>query len=141
MFTLPSKYATILPFQIGRSVTLEGRLARLVFNLISINVLAKDNDKRDLFKIAGYNSPKNSSDVIALIYKHFKMIKSLNISWIKRIKSEGLRYSLDTDEYTSISKKRFLSVNIFSKDCLYYFNITSLKRRSTKHIFYSSIAS
>ena len=142
MFTLPSKYATILPFLIGRSVTLEGRLARLVRRtLISINVLAKDNDKRDLFQIAGYNSPKNSSDVIALIYKHFKMIKSLNISWIKRIKSEGLRYSLDTDEYTSISKKRFLSVNIFSKDCLYYFNITSLKRRSTKHIFYSSIAS
>ena len=133
MFTLPSKYATILPFQIGRSVTLEGRLARLVRRtLISINIL---------FKIAGYNSPKISSDVIALIYKHFKMIKSLNISWIKRIKSEGLRYSLDTDEYTSISKKRFLSVNIFSKDCLYYFNITSLKRRSTKHIFYSSIAS
>ena len=110
MFTLPSKYATILPFLIGRSVTLEGRLARLVRRtLISINVLAKDNDKRDLFKIAGYNSPKNSSDVIALIYKHFKMIKSLNISWIKRIKSEGLRYSLDTDEYTSISKKRLLS--------------------------------
>ena len=110
MFTLPSKYATILPFLIGRSVTLEGRLARLVRRtLISTNVL---------FKIAGYNSPKNSSDVIALIYKHFKMIKSLNISWIKRIKSEGLRYSLDTDEYTSISKKRFLSVNIFSKDCL-----------------------
>ena len=61
LFTLPSKYATILPFQIGRSVTLEGRLARLVRRtLISINVLAKDNDKRDLFKIAGYNSPKNS---------------------------------------------------------------------------------
>ena len=49
LFTLPSKYATILPFQIGRSVTLEGRLARLVRRtLISINVLAKDNDKRDL---------------------------------------------------------------------------------------------
>ena len=83
MFTLPSKYATILPFQIGRSVTLEGRLARLVRRtLISINVLAKDNDKRDLFKIAGYNSPKNSSDVIALIYKHFKMIKSLNMHFM-----------------------------------------------------------
>ena len=133
MFTLPSKYATILPFLNGRSVTLEGRLARLVRRtLISINVLAKDNDKSDLFKI---DSPKNSSDVIALIYKHFKMIKSLNISWIKRIKSEGLRYSLDTDEYTSISKERFLSVDIFSKDCLYYVNITSLKRRSTKHLF------
>ena len=129
MFTLPSKYATILPFQIGRSVTLEGRLARLVRRtLISTNVL---------FKLAGYNSPKNSSDVIALIYKHFKMIKSLNISWIKRIKSEGLRYSLDTDEYTSISKKIFLSVNL-CKDCLQYVNITSLKRRSTKHLFYVS---
>ena len=37
LFTLPSKYATILSFQIGRSVTLEGRLACLVRRtLISI---------------------------------------------------------------------------------------------------------
>ena len=50
LFTLPSKYATILPFQIGKSVTLEGRLARVVRRtLISINVLAKDNDKHAFF--------------------------------------------------------------------------------------------
>ena len=67
LFTLPSKNATILPFKIGRSGTLEDRPACLVSRaLISINVLAKDNDMRDLFQIAGYNSPKNPSDVMAL---------------------------------------------------------------------------
>ena len=70
LFTLPSKYATILSFQIGRSVTLEGRLACLVRRtLISIMFWPKisAHDKRDLFQIAGYNSPKNPSEVMKFI--------------------------------------------------------------------------
>ena len=99
----PLKSQPTIPFKVVKTVPLGERLSRMAsLSCIAPNTIVNDKDIRDLFISAGYKLPMNSTDIMNIICTQYEQVKAANVTLIKNLKSQNVKFSIDMDEYTSI---------------------------------------
>lgn len=82
----------------------------------SINAITKSGFIRQKIAEMNYHLPKNPSDVMALIHKHFETIKSDIKQQIQVMITNREKFSLTLDEWTSVKMRKYLNINIHAHD-------------------------
>ena len=92
--------------------SLEKVVTKLAIDGITFRTIVENEVLRELSEKSGYQWPRSANTVRSLIMKHFEEIKAIIIQELKKKISEGERYSITFDEYTSTRNRRFLNVII-----------------------------
>lgn len=74
--------------------------------------MVKSNQIREYFSLKGYKLPQHGHNLNHHIYKFCKDIREKQINLIKEAKSNGIRFNLTLDEWSSSRKRRYLNVNL-----------------------------
>lgn len=62
------------------------------------------------------NIPKSSNTIRKCVLRYAEKIRNETIIQFDKLKSDGCKFSVSYDEWTSIRNRRYINVNIHSKD-------------------------
>lgn len=114
------------PMQDQEEKSLPATLARLTaIHGVPFNVIIRSNDLRAGLLATGLkNLPTSSNTVRKMVVDYTKKIKNSLTTEIAHKKNPelgmGERYSLSFDEWTSIRNRRYLNINLHSKNCQFW---------------------
>lgn len=83
---------------------------------LSVNAICRSEFIRHALKKEGMNLPKSPTSVMDMIGQFADVCRENVISELRRRVDRGERFSVTADEWTSNANKRFLNVNLRSKD-------------------------
>ena len=106
---LTSYFSAVTP---PSKMSLETKVARLcALSRLSFKQLATDVDIREALEAQKYVLPQSWRQVKNLVFKEYdKIVEDVKGTLAKR-KTEQLRFSITTDEYTSVRNHRYINVN------------------------------
>lgn len=82
---------------------------------LSFNIFIKSYDIREGLKARGFKDiPKSAVTIRNMVLEYSKIIKQSTVHEISRLKSEGKRFSITFDEWTSIRNRRYININVHS---------------------------
>ena len=100
---------------LAKHQTLADHVAKYAcIDYFSLNsICTSEGIHRDLTSM-GFKPPKHPTDVMNLIYSKYEKV----LEEYKEIISQNCdqRFSLDLDELTALTKKRYMNVNFFTQD-------------------------
>lgn len=82
---------------------------------LSYNIFIKSYDIREGLRARGFKDiPKSAVTIRNMVLEYSKIIKHYTVHEISRLKSEGKRFSITFDEWTSIRNRRYININVHS---------------------------
>lgn len=106
----PKKIKSIQTYFPSR--TLHSIVADLATDGISIRAITRNKYIRESIQKDGFNLPANESDVMKLIHVEYQNKKELMVNEIQQKLSNGIKFSMTFDEYTTIRHRRYIGINI-----------------------------
>lgn len=80
---------------------------------LSFNIFIKSYGIREGLKARGFKDiPKSAVTIRNMVLEYSKIIKQSTVHEISRLKSEGKRFSITFDEWTSIRNRRYININV-----------------------------
>ena len=106
---------------------------------ISANQIARSRFIRDSFSRKGVNPPHSHTTVMNLMYEHYEfVVKEIKYEIGEQL-SQGLRFSVTLDEYTSIANRRYLNVNVHSVNKHWNLGMLQIKGSMTSERLLTSL--
>lgn len=92
--------------------TLEGIVADLATDGISIRAITRNKYIRESIQKDGFHLPANETSVMKLVHIEYENKKQIMIKDLQQKISKGFKFSMSFDEYTTIRHRRYIGVNI-----------------------------
>ncbi|CAG5019360.1 unnamed protein product [Parnassius apollo] len=83
---------------------------------IPLSKFCTSEDLRHVFKKSGYDLPKSPTTITSIVLELYDNTKNALIRLLKEVKSQNKRFTMTFDEWTSTRNKRYMNINIHSKD-------------------------
>ena len=83
---------------------------------ISIRTITNSSFIRESISSRGYSLPNSESSVMKLIQYNFEVKKAEMIKMIEKRKMVGNKFSITTDEWTSLRRRRYLNINVHGEN-------------------------
>ena len=125
----PQKKTKLTDYYVSES-SMELRVTRMAASDgIALSKFCTSEDLRYVFKKSGYDLPKSPSTITKIVLKLHDNTKNALIRLLKEMKSQNKRFTMTFDEWTSTRNKRYMNINIHSKDLepVYYKNLGLLR--------------
>lgn len=104
----PNKEAESLDQVVARMASLDG---------IPFQLFCTSEDIRKGLTARGFKDiPKSPNTIRKLVLHYADKIRNETIVQFNKLKSEGNKFSASSDEWTSVRNRRYINVNIHSKD-------------------------
>ncbi len=87
---------------------------------LTFNQLATSKRIREALQSQGHKIPKKPGDIRDLVLSHHALKKEEVKEELSKRREKGERFSLTLDEYTSLSDKRYASINLHAQDSSYF---------------------
>ena len=81
-------------------------------NELLFSIFETSTELRTLLEARGFVVPKSATTIRNMVVKYANTIKETVISKFTRLRSEGMRFSLTFDEWTSLKNRRYLNINV-----------------------------
>ena len=109
----PSKKQKVTDyFSAQQRMSLERKVSRLcALSCLSFKKLATDVDIREALKAQNYELPKNWNHIKNLVLKEYNHVVDEVKDVLKTKKDKKVRFSITTDEYTSVKNRRYVNIN------------------------------
>lgn len=121
----PQKKTKLTDYYVSES-SMELRVTRMAASDgIPLSKFCTSEDLRYVFKKSGYDLPKSPSTITRIVLELHDNTKNALIRLLKEMKSQNKRFTMTFDEWTSTRNKRYMNINIHSKDLepVYYKNL------------------
>ena len=79
---------------------------------LPFSVFETSTELRTSLEARGFVVPKSATTIRNMVVKYANTIKETVISKFTRLRSQGMRFSLTFDEWTSLKNRRYLNVNV-----------------------------
>ncbi|CAK1587921.1 unnamed protein product [Parnassius mnemosyne] len=83
---------------------------------IPLSKFCTSEDLRHVFKKSGYDLPKSPTTITRIVLELHDNTKNALIRLLKEMKSQNKRFTMTFDEWTCTRNKRYMNINIHSKD-------------------------
>lgn len=80
----------------------------------SFRFFVQSQDLQKMFKKSGHDLPKSPSTIAKIIFTQAEEVKADIKNKIQKLKTEGHRFALTLDEWTSLRNKRYMNINLHS---------------------------
>lgn len=98
---------------------------------LTFSVFTTSPDLRDLFHKSGFDLPKSANTVRNVVVTYSKSVKSRMIIEIQKSGDENVKHSLTFDEWTSKKNRRYLNINLHSKEKHYNLGLVPINGSCT----------
>lgn len=94
-------------------------VADLATDGVSIRTITNNKFIRESIQRIGYKLPKSENDVMKILLEDFEMKKDLIINELKTKLEAGVKFSITMDEYSSVRRRRYISLNLHDSSKMY----------------------
>lgn len=113
----------------------EAILARMTsVDGLPFRTFLSSTDLRELLEAKGYIVPKSAHTIKSKVIEYSKKIRSFSIQQMANIKGNNEKFSLTFDEWTSTSNKRYLNINVHSRNRLWNIGLVRIKKSMTSEV-------
>lgn len=98
---------------------------------LPFSIFIKSPDLRQMLEARGYHVPKSRHTIKTLVIAYFEKIRNSVVDEIHQLKTNGEKFSLTFDEWTSISNKHFMSINVHKGEKFWNLGLVRLKHSLT----------
>ena len=107
----------------------------------SANQIAKSNFIKEAFYLKGEVHPQSPQTVMKYMRNQYNIVAKCMKDEISSDISDGKRFSVSLDEYTSLSNRRYMNVNLHSRDKFWNLGMIGLKGSMTAENIFAVLRS
>jgi hypothetical protein len=105
---------------------------------VSINSLTNSYALRQMFKRINFDLPRSQETILNILQDYYIQRKENTVGLLKKKLELNLKVGLSLDEWTSISNRKFLNINVHFSDQTFFLSwINQIKKFSDERLLIS----